>query len=213
MIIFLFIFLETVFYGVELKFEMEIPSNYPEKKPTLKCLTPITSHPCIQKDGQVAVCGRASQIITAFNLNKGDLLTALSKIVGVKGERIRGREIGRFDANKFNQEKHLFYARWTPDRFFFDFFYFIFIVHCKKKRASYFPVNVNISVFFLLLCHNYHKSHGTNTGIGMIGKCPRVVVLLIAGEFGRSYFNNPKSFTYNSLISSLYQKKGNCILN
>eukprot|EP01091_Cochliopodium_minus_P005150 TRINITY_DN1511_c0_g1_i1.p1 TRINITY_DN1511_c0_g1~~TRINITY_DN1511_c0_g1_i1.p1 ORF type:complete len:342 (-),score=110.04 TRINITY_DN1511_c0_g1_i1:27-1031(-) len=187
---------DTVWYGLEVEFEMEIPSNYPEKMPTLKCLTPITSHPCIKSDGQVAIGGRVNSIKSAFNLNNGDLLSALSKIFSsTKPERMKGNGLDSYVVSNFEREKLLFLAKWTPE------------------RRQYFHAGVNISIATLLLCHHHLKTQKELSGMQFLGKCPKVIVLLIGGELGRLSLKDPKAFESKSPLSSVYEKRGNCVLN
>jgi ubiquitin-protein ligase len=89
---------------------MEIPSNYPKSMPKLKCLTPITTHPAINIDGQIAIPSKTSEIKSAFNPNNFDLLSSLSIIFEEKGRNIKGNELKVFKKQDFLNERIHFLA-------------------------------------------------------------------------------------------------------
>jgi len=120
---------------------------------------------------------------------------SLSTIFSQKTERMRGKDLNKFEISNYEKEKIFFLAKWTPD------------------RKNYFPPSVNVSIATLLLCHHHCKVQKEVKGMGFIGKCPRVIILVIAGELGRLFFKFPKSFESKSPLSSVYEKRGNCILN
>ena len=171
--------------------------------PTLKCLTPITTHPAIKTNGQIAIQGSISRIKSAFDAKNTDLLTALAKGFEIKGARIKGSNLSDFNMELYMKERFLFLTRWTPEKSF------------------YFPPQFNLCAYHFLLSHHYFKKNDSD-GICSFGKLPRVIVYLVISFMSISFLSDPnsiKSFEFNSSqssshsYSSSHKKDKGCSIN
>ena len=150
------------------------------------------------RKGQVAVSGNSDSIVEAFfNDKKTDLLSSLSKAFSVEPIKAKGEGLTPFSENDFKEEKviplfiNINYFKILIIFITFFIFKIYFLARWTPERKDYFPSSFNNVVKCVLMCHHYLKDISSPTGIQFIGKCPKVVVLLILGEMGRYLMRNP----------------------